>query len=157
MSNAAAIGRQSQHDGEVGQNIAHYTLSRLGVEMVEAVYTPWKVLFKNTSSGRKVVNAFPLRKVSGDFRGVLPGGRAVLIEVKSRTTRDTFRWSDLEDHQKDALHENSGFGGLSLVCWVNDLGECIVIEWDKFVSCLDGKSRKSITWSEAVDIQWTGI
>ena len=152
MNDASTRGRANRNQGEIGQDIARYTLKQMGIEMVEPVYTPWKVLFKTVGGRRKVVEAFPLQKVSGDFRGVAPGGRSVLVEVKSRTTRDTLRWSDLEPHQRDALQEHCDWGGLSLVCWVIDSGECLVMEWP-----IPGLQKgKSTTWDDAVGIQWTG-
>lgn len=153
MNDASIRGRGNRNQGEVGQHIARYILSQMGLGMIEPIHTPWKVLFKTVGGRRKVVDAFPLEKVSGDFRPIAPGGRSVLVEVKSRTTRDTFRWSDLEPHQHRALQEHYDWGGLSLVCWVIDSGECLVMEWP-----IPGLQKgKSITWDDAVEMQFTGI
>ena len=150
-ASAAALGRQNHKEGDIGQAVARYTLQRMGIQMLEPVHTPWKVMFQNTGGRRKVVNAFPVEKVSGDFRGVAPGGRSVLVEVKSRSTRDTFRWSDLEPHQRDALQLHHELGGLSLVCWVIDNGECLVMAWP-----LPLAKGKSLSWNDAVTVQWIG-
>ncbi len=155
MSNAAARGRQAHRDGDVGEMVARVTLQGMGLEMIEKIHTPWKVIFKTLpGGGRKVVNAFPLEKVAGDFRAVYPRtGQSVLIEVKSRMDRDTFRWSDLEPHQRESLDNHWRLGGLSLVVWVIESGEAIVLPWP-----IEGLSRgKSVSWDAAVDIQWTGV
>jgi hypothetical protein len=73
--------------------------------------------------------------------------------VKSRTDRDTFRWSDLEAHQREALDNHQELGGLSLVVWVIESGEAIVLPWP-----IEGLAKgKSVSWDKAVGIQWTGI
>lgn len=147
-------GRQNQRDGEAGQIIAQYTLQQMGLGRVQAIYTPWKVLWKTVRGRRVVDKAFPLRKVDGDFIAVVPGtGQSVLVEVKRRGTRDTLRWSDLEAHQREALDDHIANGGLSLVAWVLDNNECIILPWP-----IPGLGfRRSIDWDAAVTVQWTGV
>jgi len=155
MSTAAARGRKAHQDGDIGERVGRIILHQMGLEMIERIHTPWKVIFKTLPhGGRKVVDAFPLEKVAGDFRAIVPGtGQSVLIEVKSRTDRDTFRWSDLESHQREALDNHQELGGLSLVVWVIESGEAIVLPWP-----IEGLTKgKSVSWDRAVDIQWTGI
>lgn len=153
MTDNQERGRIAQHDGEIGQNIAQYELKRMGLEMIEPVYTPWKIVWSQKNGRRVPVKAFAVAKVSGDFRAITPTGQSVLVEVKSRKDREALRWSDLEPHQREALQQHSEHGGLSLVVWVTEMGECMVMAWP-----IPGFGfRKSISWDDAVDIQWTGV
>jgi hypothetical protein len=84
----------------------------MGVLMVERIHTPWNII--RHPATRKIITAFPLEKVSGDFRGVLPGGRSVLCEVKSC---DRLVFSAFDKHQITALNDHFKAGGLSLIGW----------------------------------------
>ena len=105
--------KRRRASGEVGQEIVRLEMRRRRFKMVEAVHTPWRVVRK---MGR-IVGAFPVEKVSGDFIAVGENGRKVLVEVKSRETGN-LPWSAFEDHQVAALSENVSVGGLSIVAWV---------------------------------------
>lgn len=106
-----AAGRRRALSGIVGQNVIEWRLREIGVLMVEAVHTPWKVQRVNG----KIVGAIPQEKVSGDFRGILPGGRSVLVEVKNF---ETLPYGAFKKHQVDALNAHHANGGVSLVGWV---------------------------------------
>lgn len=112
-------GRSIQSDnrkaGNAGEAIAALELRRRGVEMVEPMPTGWGIIRK----GNRIVSAYPLAPVSGDFRGVMPvSGRSVLVEVKTRD--GSLPYSMLESHQHAALQRHHDLGGLSLVVWVHD-------------------------------------
>jgi penicillin-binding protein-related factor A (putative recombinase) len=104
--------RKSQASGDFGEQIARQALHQFGICMIEKVNTPWKVLW----AGKKIVNAFPVEKVSGDFIGIGVAGKKVLVEVKYR--EDKLSLSDFESHQIIKLEENSRLGGISLVVWI---------------------------------------
>lgn len=111
--------RREQHIGSAGQNVAAGALARLGIEMVEKIGTP--VLLRPVGSQKNVFRVTFGEKVSGDHRGILPGGRSVLAETKTILDRN-LRWSDLREHQPDRLRQHAALGGLSLLVWVHDSG-----------------------------------
>jgi penicillin-binding protein-related factor A (putative recombinase) len=90
--------------------------------MVERIHTPWNIIRHPVT--RKIITAFPLEKVSGDFRGIFPGGRSVLCEVKSC---DKLLFSAFDKHQIDALNNHTAAGGLSLVGWKWPDGDSLMI------------------------------
>lgn len=106
------IHRQSKKSGDFGEDIAKYALEFAGFKMVEKVNSCFTLIRR---MGR-IVGAFPLKKVSGDFVGLGPLGKKMLAEVKYR--EDVLSRSDFEDHQWRALEENHLFGGISLVVWI---------------------------------------
>lgn len=106
-------GRRNRAAGEAVEDYAADLLRRLGLAMIERVHTPWKVV---RGKGGAIKHAFPVEKVSGDFRAVLPStGQSVLVEVKSRAQQ--LCWSDFRPHQREALTDHDAAGGLSLVVW----------------------------------------
>jgi len=119
-SNAAA-GRRRQRSGVVGQSVIELRLRALGVLMLEAVNTPWKIV----RVGGRIVGAVPMKKVSGDFRGMLPGGRSVLVEVKSF---GRLPYGAFKAHQVQSLADHHASGGLSLVGWVFPGGD-VLMAW----------------------------
>ncbi len=139
------IQSHNRKQGNAGEDIAAIRLRQLGVEMVERIQTGWGIV---RGARGQVTSAYPLAKVSGDFRGILPNGRSVLAEVK--TTDGTLPYSQLEAHQHLALREHSDFGGLSLLVWIHD-GQVSVMVYpvDGFVP------RTSIKASDIVE--WEGV
>src|SRR5580658_1597802 len=82
--------------GRQGEDGVHLRLNLLGVLQVCKIETGWRV----KRNGGKIVGASPMAKVAGDYRGILPGGRSVLVESKAHMGKDhNLRWSDLDDHQ----------------------------------------------------------
>lgn len=116
-----AAGRRRNRTGQVGQDVILWRLLEIGVQMVESVNTPWKI----KRVGGKIVGAIPMKKVNGDFRGIMPGGQSVLVEVK---TNATLPYAAFQDHQRAALDEHHRLGGLSLVGWVCG-AESFVMRW----------------------------
>jgi len=111
--------RREQHLGSAGQNLAASTLSGMGIEMVEKIGTP--VVLAPVGSGKNVFHVRFGEKVSGDHRGILPGGRSVLAETKTILDRN-LQWSDLREHQPGRLCRHADLGGLSLLVWVHTSG-----------------------------------
>ncbi len=112
--------KQQQQIGKHGQDLAAAALRQLGIEMVEQIGTPVHLI----PVGNKHDPNFKViwgEKVSGDHRGILPGGRSVLAETKTILDRN-LRWSDLREHQPERLGEHARHGGLSLLVWVHHTG-----------------------------------
>lgn len=134
--------KAQQRIGRAGQNIAASALSRIGIELVEMIGTP--VYLTPASRTRKDI--FRVRfgeKVSGDHRGILPGGRSVLVETKTILDRNLVL-SDFREHQPQRLTDHALFGGLSLVVWVHS-SNTYVMEWP-----IEGfKAGKGITPEQA--------
>ncbi len=117
----------SKHEdriGKIGQEHAAAALRRLGVQMVEKIGTPVKIIPARVKGTYTVVWG---EKVSGDHRGILQGGRSVLAETKTIMDRN-LAWSDLRDHQPARLDEHASHGGLSLLVWVHSTG-VYVMRW----------------------------
>ena len=114
--------KQQQRIGKQGQNLAAQELRALGVEMVEQIGTPVFLIPAYTKDVYRVVYG---EKVSGDHRGILPGGISVLAETKTILDRN-LRYSDLREHQPERLIEHAKHGGVSLLVWVNLTGVYIM-------------------------------
>lgn len=115
--------RSEQQIGKHGQEVAAAALRRLGVEMVEQIGTPVHLIPAGNHAYRVIYG----EKVSGDHRGILPGGRSVLAETKTILNRN-LRYSDLREHQPGRLTEHHEHGGLSLLVWVHESG-VYVLRW----------------------------
>lgn len=143
------MGRFSQQRGKQGEQIARLQLQLLGVEMLEKIATPVRVIDRKfiRLPGRRIKEWWCRivwgEKVSGDWRGVMPGGCRVLAEVKF-TENGRLTWSTFEDHQREALTQNHELGALSLVVWVTDY-EPYVMRWP----IIGLKPRKGIGIEEA--------
>lgn len=129
MTQTSEQARAKQRQGAVGQSVATLALHRLGVQMAEEIATP--VILK---PARKPIQGKPTpfyvtygKKVSGDHRGVMPGGRSVLAETKSMRG-ERLVYSDLREHQPERLSEHAELGGLSLLIWASEYGT-FVMEW----------------------------
>lgn len=134
-SSKALAGKRSRTAGVVGETLTKAELVRLGFTMIERVHTPWKVLRKpDPKRGSRIVGAVPEEKVSGDFRAVWPFtlenslvGVSVLVESKAREG-DRVLWSDVEEHQRDALQRHHEAGGLSYLSVVLG-GRATLMRW----------------------------
>jgi hypothetical protein len=104
-----------QREGELGQIQAANLLRLLGATCVQRISTPWRI---HRVKGR-VVGATPVGQVAGDFTGLLPGGRGLLVEVKRRTD-DALAWGDMEPHQHRHMVEHDAAGGASWVVWAEE-------------------------------------
>lgn len=113
--------------GKHGQNLARSVLDGLGIECLEKIGTPIKAIPMGKVRGQEVWQVIWGEKVAGDHRGVLPGGRSVLIETKTIVERNLV-WSDFREHQPGKLSAHDNMGGLSLVVWVHS-PEVYVMEW----------------------------
>ena len=116
--------RQQDRIGKIGQEHAAAALRRLGVNMVEKIGTPVKIIPARVKGTYTVVWG---EKVSGDHRGILANGVSVLAETKTIMDRNLV-WSDLREHQPDALSQHASFSGLSLLVWVHSTG-VYVMRW----------------------------
>lgn len=116
--------REEQLIGKHGQNVAASALSRIGIEMVEEIGTPVK-LIPVSAQRHDVFRVVFGEKVSGDHRGIIDGGRSVLAETKTILDRN-LRYSDLRAHQPGRLTSHKEFGGLSLLVWVHNSGTYIM-------------------------------
>jgi hypothetical protein len=128
--------RSQQQRGKQGQNVAASALSRAGIEMVEQIGTPVKLIPVHDHR-QDVFRVVFGEKVSGDHRGILYGGRSVLAETKTILDRN-LRYSDLREHQPGRLTSHATFGGLSLLVWVHS--SCVyIMEWP-IEGFVEGKS-----------------
>jgi len=138
--------KREQRIGKIGQEHAAGALRRAGVNMVEQIGTPVKLIPARQKGAWKVIWG---EKVSGDHRGILADGRSVLAETKTIMDRN-LSWSDLRDHQPDRLSEHHNHNGLSLLVWVHSTG-VYLMKWP-----IEGFGpRKSITpeRAEALSIE----
>jgi hypothetical protein len=112
------MSRIQQRTGKQGENLAESTLLGLGIEQIEKIGTPVLLIPSRYKGLFKVVYG---EKVSGDRRGILPGGRSVLIEVKTILDHN-LTYSELKPHQHAGLKAHADFGGLSLLVWIHNSG-----------------------------------
>lgn len=122
-------GRAKQRQGAVGQSVATLALKTRGVCMPEEIATPVRLKPARKPVPGKQTPFFVTygEKVSGDHRGILPGGRSVLAETKSMSG-ERLVYSDLREHQPERLSEHAEYGGLSLLIWASQYGT-FVMEW----------------------------
>ena len=132
-------GKAVQRKGEEGQDVALAWL-KARYARVCPIETGWTIV----RSGGKIVSAIPKEKVDGDFTCVEPGtGRSVLVEVKRRA-HTRLVYSDIPNHQREALTAHSEAGGLSLLLWVHR-GKLKCYDWAELLR--DGfEPGASITW-----------
>lgn len=136
--------RREDRIGKMGQEQAASALRRLGVNMVEKIGTPTKLIPARVKGTFKVIWG---ERVSGDHRGILENGISVLAETKT-ILDSNLKWSDFRDHQPGALDAHHSYGGVSLVVWVHDSG-IYVMRWP-----IPGFGpRKSITPEQAAALQ----
>lgn len=118
-----------QKVGAAGQQQGALALRRAGVEQVEHIGTP----IKRTPHPEKKWAELGYAKVvygeevAADHRGVLPGGRSVLAEVKT-VFDGNLTWTHFKSHQPGKLTEHAEYGGLSVVVWVSPKG-CFILRW----------------------------
>lgn len=142
---ASLRGKRSQAKGAAGEDVAERVLREAGIRMVERIATPFKIIARNGDWVKGVWE----EKVSGDRRGILPGGCRVLCEVKS--VDRNLRPSDFAAHQIAALTENAELGGLSLVVFVHE-GEGAILQWP-----IDGfRPGRGISFERARELAWKG-
>lgn len=139
------MSRREQRIGNMGQEHAAAALRRAGVNMVEKIGTPVK-LIPSKRGGKGTYTVIWGEKVSGDHRGILPGGISVLAETKTILDRNLV-WSDLREHQPERLTEHFQCGGVSLLVWVHSSG-VYVMRWP----VPDFGPRKSITPERAEEL-----
>lgn len=141
---------QQQQIGKSGEEWAENVLHSLGIEQLERIGEPIKAIpFDKKHPG--VYRVIWGEKVIGDYRGILPGGRSVLCEVKTILDRN-LQYSDLRPHQPAGLTRHAELGGLSLLVWVSSSG-IAVMEWP-----INGFGPgKSITPERAALESWKGF
>jgi hypothetical protein len=140
------MARAEKKLGQAGEQWAMAAVRGLGVEMVEGIGTPVKIIGTKVIHGRKWHQIVFGEKVSGDTRGVLPGGRSVLVETKTIMDR-SLRWGDLRPHQPERLSQHAALGGWSLLVWVHSSG-IYILEWP----ISDFRHGKSITPERAQNL-----
>jgi len=116
------MSKREKNIGKHGEQVARSILNGLGLEMIEEIGTPVKLVPVRTAGPQK--NAYFViwgEKVAGDHRAMFPDGRSVLIEVKTIRDRNLV-WSDLREHQPAKLQQHNDLHGLSLLVWVHDSG-----------------------------------
>ena len=132
------MARREQQIGKAGEQLAENRLRSIGLEMIEKIGTPvrliplpeWvrQILRAAGFSPNGVFRVIFGETVSGDRRAIIPGaGTSVLIETKTILDRN-LRWSDLRDHQPDALSQHASLGGISLLVWVH-IGGVFIMRW----------------------------
>lgn len=120
----AQKNRKAQRDGDHAEQLVRSRLSWFGIPFVQRIHTGWKII---RVRGR-VVDARPCARVAGDFWGVMPDGRCLLVEVKERDAAK-LSLSDLEDHQIQALDAVRRAGGVAILAWVTLEGDCWLMDW----------------------------
>lgn len=144
----SGLHRYSQRKGAHGEQAAEMALKTRGVRMLHKIATPIKIVGTKKLGGQPWHRVVFSEKPPGDWGGILPDGRRVLAEVKTRGER--LLWSDLKPHQRTALTTNHKLGGVSLLVWVTDYSDVYVMRWP-----VPGLApRKSIDRQQAAGLEW---
>lgn len=133
--------------GRRGEDAVARELKRRGLLMVEKLEVGWGI---QRDKGGQVVEVWPLRKISGDYRAITPEGQSVLVEVK--TADERLQWSKIRPHQRKALEIHANCGGLSLLAWVHD-GQISIMWWP-----IEGFVKgTSLSAEQANQNEWEGF
>lgn len=81
-----------------------------GRATIQKVATPWKVIRK----GKKIISAFPEKKSTVDFVGIV-NGRGIAFDAKSTMERTRFPLDNISDHQFRFLKSWKNNGGISFI------------------------------------------
>jgi hypothetical protein len=143
----AQMARAQQRQGAAGQDLAQTALREIGVEFVHKIGTPIKMI----PSGRKdgTYRIIFGEKVAGDTRGILPGGRSVLAEIKTIYS-DRLVYSDLRPHQPGQLSLHSEWGGVSLLVWVHESG-VYIMQWP--IKGFKKGIGIDVEWAESIRVE----
>ena len=120
--------RQEQKTGKVGEAFAARALANLGILQLERVGTPVKLIPVKAGNLKGIFRVIFGEKVIGDWRGILPGGRSVLAEVKT-VLQGNLTYSHMRPHQPEGLSYHAKQGGLSLLVWVAGQDEIYILRW----------------------------
>lgn len=143
---------QNRKAGAKAEDLVRVALEQLGLSMIERRETGWGIIRKTDLITKKsrIVGAYPMAKVSGDFTAVGPGARYVHVEVKSHSDPDAklslsdFQSDAQDKHQLLALDRYAMLGCLTLVAWAHPRGLLIML-WP-----IDGLAfKKPIGFDEA--------
>lgn len=143
-----------QGNGEAAEALVELELNRRGMKLVEKVEVPFRL--------DKDGHQYAKRKVSGDFRAVMPWcvtfkdpnngmeiihheefGVSVLVEVKHHD--DRLSWAAFRPHQILALDAHMVARGITEVAWYTR-GKLHFIPWSRFREIGFG-DRKSVVWT----------
>ncbi len=134
------MSRNEQLVGSHGQQRAASYLAGIGLEMVEEIGNPYRIIRQLPNKHFEVVFT---ETASGDHNARLPDGSFVLIETK--TVMDgNLTYSHLREHQPDRLSRHASIGrAVSLLVWVHHSG-IYIMRWKS--DGIEGFGyRKSIT------------
>lgn len=114
--------------------LRHYEAQ--GYANIQKISTPWKVI---RQEGR-IVNAFPERKSTLDFRGTVKGGIPVSFDAKESEDSRGLPLKHIKAHQIDYMRGAMALGEISfLVVWVKPLNAY-------FVACCEDVIRRWDHW-----------
>jgi len=119
------MARIQQQVGKAGQEQAASFLAGIGLEMVEPIGNPYRIIRQLPNRHFEVVFT---DVASGDHNARLPDGSFVLIETK--TVYDgNLTYSHLREQQPERLSQNASIGrAVSLLVWVHSSG-IYVMRW----------------------------
>lgn len=123
---------------------------RKGKALIHKIPNAWIV----QRAGKRIVSAFPEKKSTVDFAGVLPNGRAIAFEAKSTANRTSFPLSMIEAHQIEYLRQHLQYGGISFfLVEFSKLNEVYLLPFEyveKYLEVAADGGRKSIPYPEIV-------
>lgn len=103
--------------------------------------TDWQVL----RSGKNIVSAFPKQKSLVDFFGVLKDGRAISIEAKRVSSKTSFPFTNIKEHQYQFFKEWRKLSDLGFyLIWFKPLDEKFLVDSNKIEEARETIGRKSL-------------
>jgi recombination protein U len=143
------MGKANQ--GKAFEDLINYAvameLQRTGGALIFKVPTAWKVQrrFNPYTGKREIVSAFPEMKSTVDYIGIFRG-KGLAFEAKSTENKGAFPLSNIEQHQKEFLHDWQQRGGMSFFLIHFSLShKTFYITYDQIAAFEQANKRRSIT------------
>ncbi|WP_036130320.1 Holliday junction resolvase RecU [Listeria sp. SHR_NRA_18] len=115
-----------------------------GVGLIHKIPNEWTV----KRAGGRIVEAFPSKKSTVDFEGILQGGISIAFEAKETTNKTSFPLDNIKEHQLEFLRSHDRLGGCSfLILRFVNLNKIFKIEYkelEKMIQECKEQGRKSI-------------
>jgi recombination protein U len=143
------MGKANQ--GKAFEDLINYAvameLQRSSGALIFKVPTPWKVQrrFNPYTGKREIAAAFPEMKSTVDYIGIFRG-RALAFEAKSTENKGAFPLSNIEQHQKEFLHDWQQRGGTAFFLIHFSLyNQTFFVTFDQIAAFEINNKRRSIT------------
>ncbi|MBC1888003.1 Holliday junction resolvase RecU [Listeria booriae] len=134
--------RGMKFESAIEKSCENYRQQKLAV--VKKRPTDWTVRWEDG----KIISAFPKKKSTVDFEGILAGGQGIAFEAKETKNKTSFPLSNFQSHQISYLENFAQMGGMAFVLIRFTVHEAVykimIDEFRKMISDCETLGRKSI-------------